>query len=207
MLALVENLRRKQLAWFEAVLLHRNWNMSQLAEFSGVDPSTLSKFRNDPDNVKQLSTRSVEKIAEASGITPYDTRAPVKPRGFGEGEAVPYTASGVHEPISAAISAVRRDANGLDPWILRSRALENAGYLEGDVLMVDLNAEARPGDVVCAQVFDDKGGARTIMRIFEDPYLIAASLDAGLLRPLHVGRDPVVLRGVVVTSFRPRRAA
>lgn len=207
MLALVENLRRKQLAWFEAVLLHRNWNMSQLAEIASVDPSTLSKFRNDPDNMKQLSTRVVERIAEASGIHPYDTREPVRPRGFGEGEAVPYVAGPGLDPLTAAISAVRREAYGLDPWILRSRALENAGYLDGDVLMIDLNAEARAGDIVCAQVYDDKGGARTIMRIFEDPYLIAASHDPSLLRPLHVGRDPVVLRGVVVSSFRPRRAA
>lgn len=206
MLVLVGNLRRKQLAWFEAVLLHRNWNMSQLAEAAGVNPSTLSKFRNDEENVKQLSTRVVERIAEASGLPAYDTRPPVKPRGFVEGEALHYEGSGA-DAMNAAVSAVRRDANGLDPWVLRSRALETAGYLEGDVLMVDFNAEPRAGDVVCAQVVDPSGGNRTIMRIYEDPYLVSASMDPALLKPLHVGRDPVVLRGVVVASFRPRRAA
>jgi transcriptional regulator with XRE-family HTH domain len=207
MLRLVENnLRRKQLAWLEAVLLHKNWNMSDLSRAAGVNASTISKFRSDADNVQQLSTRVVEKIANASGIPPYDTAAPAKPRGFAEVEAESYQAM-PGDPLALSIGAARGNRNGIDAWVLRSRALETAGYLDGDVLMVDLNAEPRSGDVVCAQIYDDKGGAKTVFRILEDPYIIAASSDPAVMRPWHVGRDPVVLRGVVIQSFRPRRAA
>lgn len=206
MLRVVENLRRKQLAWFDAILLHRNWNMSQLAEAARVHPSTLSKFRNDPDNIQELSTRVVSRIEAASGIPAYRTDAPSAPRGFADREADPYVTGGPDQLVSA-VNAAKAGRNGLDPWILKSRALETAGYLPGDVLMVDLNAEPRPGDIVCAQIFDSVDNAQTVFRIFEDPYLVAASLDPMLLKPLHVGRDPVVLRGVVTSSHRPRRAA
>lgn len=207
MLVLVENLRRKQLAWLEAVLLHRNWNMSELADRAQVDPSTLSKFRSDPENIKQLSTRVVARIEEAGGLPAYSTMLPARPRGFGEAETESYVAPPASDAIAMAVAAAKAGRNGIDAWTLKSRALENAGYLEGDVVLVDMNAEPRPGDVVCAQIYDDRGGAKTIMRIFEDPYLIASSHVPELLRPFHVGRDPVVIKGVVVSSFRHRRAA
>jgi SOS-response transcriptional repressor LexA len=89
------------------------------------------------------------------------------------------------------------------PWTLRSRALEVAGYLPGDVLIVDLNARPDDGDVVCAQVYE-RDNAETLFRIYEAPYLQAATYQRGLFKPLLVDGRRVVLRGVVVASIRPR---
>lgn len=207
MLALVENTRRKQLAWIEAILEHKGWNRSRLAKEAGVDPSTLSKFLADPLNKAQLQTNSIEKIADASGFRPYLTHPPVRPAGLTDIEAEPFDETDATAVVDVAVSAMKAGRNGLDPWVMRSRALEHEGYLPGDILMVDLNMQPRSGDAVCAQVYDRQGKAETIMRIYEHPFLIAASSDPAARRPLLVDDEKVLIRGVIVASFRPRRAA
>lgn len=207
MLALVENARRKQLAWVHAILDHRKWRPTRLAREAGIDPSTLSKFLGDPLNIAQLNTLSIEKIAAAGGIPPYQTQPVSMPRGMAEGEAAPYVTEAPDAALARAIQAAKAGKNGVDPWIMRSRALELAGYLPGDILMVDLNAEPQDGDAVCAQVYDKIGRAETVMRIYEKPFLAAATTDRSLSRPLLIDDDRVQVRGVVVASFRARRAA
>lgn len=208
MLAVVENVRRKQLAWIQAILAARNWKPTTLARAAGVDHSTISKFLNDRLNVAQLNTTTVEKIAAAGGIPPYETSVPGQPRGLAEREAEPYEAMRAADAIlGSAIEAVRAGRNGLDPWVLRSRALEAAGYMPGDVLMVDLNGLPEDGDAVCAQVYDKAGKAETVMRIYEKPFLVPATFDRTVRRPLLVDDDNVIIRGVVVATLRPRRAA
>ncbi len=207
MLALVENARRKQVAWVEAILDHRKWRPTKLAREAGIDQSTLSKFLNDPLNAAQLNTLSVEKIATAGGIPPYQTQPVPVPRGLVEGEATPYVAETADVALSRAIHAARGGKNGIDPWVMRSRALELAGYLPGDILMIDLNAEPQDGDAVCAQVYDKIGRAETVMRLYERPFLVASTTDRTLGRPLLIDDDRVQVRGVVIASFRARRAA
>jgi DNA-binding Xre family transcriptional regulator len=208
MLALVENTRRKQIAWIEAILAHRNWNQFRLAKEAGINHSTLSKFLADPDNIQQLSTRSVEKIAVVSGIPPYQTQPLQTLRGVAEQEAAPFVyTTNFDAMVERAVEAMKADRNGLDPWVLRSRALESAGYMPGDVLMVDLNAEPKNGDVVCAQVYDRQGRAETVMRLYEYPFLVAASLDRELMRPLLIDDERATVRGVVVAALKMRRAA
>lgn len=204
MLALVENARRKQIAWIEAVLDHRKWRPSRLAREAGVDHSTISKFLNDPLNIAQLNTYTVEKIAEAGGIPPYLAFAPQAPRGMAEDEAAPYAPGG--DPLAGAVAALRAGRNGVDAWVMKSRALEHAGVLPNDVLIVDLNGAPRDGDVVCAQLYDRNGRAETVFRIFEHPFLVAACGDPALRRPVLVDNDRALVRGVVEATLRPRAA-
>lgn len=206
MLRVVENVRRKQVAWVNAILDHKKWRPSRLAREAGIDHSTLSKFLNDPLNAAQLNTLSVEKIAAVVPFPPYQTQAASRPSGLAEVEAEPYDAS-TSDILRAAVDALRGGRNGLDAWILHSRALENAGYLPGDVLIVDLNAEPRSGDAVCAQIYDRNGQAETVMRLYEHPFLTSATNDKALMRPHLVDGDRVLLRGVITSSLRPRRAA
>lgn len=206
MLSLVENVRRKHLAWVEAVLAHKRWKPSRLAKEGGFDHSTLSKFLNDPTNSAQLGSTTIEKIALVGGIPPFQTKAPGSARGMTEGEATPYAAGG-DEVIARAIAAIQGGRNGIDPWLLNSRALENAGLLPGDILLIDQNADAVDGDVVCAQVLDSAGRVETVMRVYEKPFLVTATNDQALRKPLLVDGDRVQLRGVMLTPLRPRRAA
>ncbi len=202
---LVENVRRQQLAWVQATLEHLHWNPTRLAREAGISQSTLAKFLNDPDNVARLQTNSVEKIRLVSPFPPYDTALPQTPRGFAEHEAEPFQPSREIDPyVAAAVLAVAGGLNSISPWVLQSRALETAGYLPGDVLMVDLNAQPEDGDAVCAQVYDRSGNAETVFRIYEAPYLQAATYARGLFKPLLIDGGRVAVRGVVITSIRPR---
>jgi transcriptional regulator with XRE-family HTH domain len=72
------------------------------------------------------------------------------PSGLAEPEALAYAASTKGSNLDRAIAAF---IGGLvaEAWQLRTRALELAGYLPGDIVVVDRNLEPRPGDVVVAQ--------------------------------------------------------
>lgn len=207
MLAIVENIRRRQLAWVEAILEHRKWRASRLAQEAGINHSTLSKFLNDPLNVAQLNTLTIEKIAQAGGIPPYETRVVERAGGFSEAEAEPYGETASDMLTKQAVGAIKAGANHIVPWVLRSRALEYGGYVPGDILFVDLNAEPQPGDVVCAQVYDRIGRAETVFRTYERPYLVALSADMRLRRPILIDDERAQIRGVVIGTYRPRQAA
>lgn len=180
--------------------------MAELARRTKVNPSTFAKFRNDPDNKAMLEDATVSRIEEATGIKAYELSISGKARGLADQESSRYDAEPL-QSLDGAVAALKAGRNGVDPWILRSRCLENVGYMPGDVMMVDLNAKPEPGDVVCAQVYDRTGRADTVFRIFEDPFLIASTMEASLMKPLLIDNDRIVVRGVVIASFRERRAA
>lgn len=196
--------RRKQLLWVRAVLDHTHWSVNRLAQEAGVSQSTIAKFLNDPDNAATLNSNSVDKIARVSPIAPYNTEPVLQMRGLSEHEAEPFTGYPGDEYIESAINAMKLRRNSVDPWTIRSRALELAGYLPGDVVMVDLNMQPKEGDVVCAQIYDRSGKAETVFRIFERPFLVAATNDRGHFKPQIVDNDLIAVLGVVVASVRPR---
>ena len=204
MLQIVENTRRKQLAWVQAILHHRGWSITRLAEEAGFHHSTLSKFLNDPNNIARLSSNIVEAIAQAGGIPPYYTEASTAAPGFEEAEAEPLLKPDGDEVIRA-VNLLCEGRNGVDPWVLRSRALEQAGYMPGDILVVDLNATPQPGDCVCIQIYDKTGRAETAFRLLEPPFLVAASADPQFRRPILIDNDRAQVRGVVIASIRPRQ--
>jgi SOS-response transcriptional repressor LexA len=198
-----KSLRRKQLAWLNAVLEFSMWNVTRLAREAGVSQSTLAKFLNDPENLAQLSTNTVEKVSAVGGIRPYETKPATTPRGIAEKEAIPFSSTDEQVGFSRLIAAMTA-GNSLVPWVLNSRALEAFGYLPGDILIVDLNATAQDGDIVCAQLYDRNGEAETVFRIFEHPFLVAATMDRKAIKPLLIDNSSVVIRGVVTSSHRPR---
>lgn len=196
--------RAKQLAWIQAILVFRGWTPTRLAREAKISQSTLAKFLGDPLDAAHLSLRSVEKIAQVSPLAPYLTESPHHGRGLSETDAEPFAPGDRNDAATRAILAAKGERNHVDPWILHSRALEAAGYLPGDILLVDLNENARDGDVVCAQVYDRSGNAETIFRVLERPFLVAAPLERRPIRPLLVDDEQVVVRGVVVATIRPR---
>lgn len=195
--------RGKQLAWIQAILSLRRWTPTRLAREARISQSTLAKFLGDPLDTAHLSLRSVEKIAQVSPLAPYLTEPLHHGRGFSESDARPFEPQG-DDAATKAIMAAKSGRNHIDPWVLRSRALEAAGYLPGDVLIVDLNENAVDGDVVCAQVYDRSGNAETVFRVLERPFLVAATLERRPTKPLLVDDEQIVIRGVVVASVRPR---
>lgn len=202
----------RQRSYLTHVLQRTGWTQSELASRAGLDPSTLSRFLSGSREGHALRLRSVEKIAAISGIA-YDSQGPsaIEPagaatnQGFAESEASPIQVA-AHTPLAQIIDVLCRQRINTDPWTLHSRALEGAGYRPGDLLIVALGETPLSGDVVCAQVYDwTSGKAETVFRIFEPPYLVAASPDPQFLRPLIVDGDKIHIKGVVVQTLRIRR--
>lgn len=204
--------------------IYRDW-LRRLPDMTGqsytaianelkIAVSTLTRpLREDDPGISTPRQSTIDKIVERYDVPPPQF-APGSivgriPRGITE-DARPYEPVG--EAEGEAIRLMMRGAGGnIAPWIVRSRALELAGYLPGDVVMVDIGKQPKPGDVVCAQVnIDQRGTTDTIMRIFERAgaahILVTASVDPTLRVPLAVD-DRVAILGVVVGMIRPIRHA
>lgn len=201
MLAFMSNQRLEQKDWLRRVMQQTRMSATRLAAAAKVAQTTLTRFVHDPDWPHELSPRTIRKIEAVTGIA---FAAPAHQSGMREAEAAPYDAS-ADSMVQRMLASVTGGLNGIDPWQLQSRALDAAGYLPGDVLIVDMNATAEAGDIVCAQVYDwQNSRAETIFRIFQPPYLISATGDLALQKPHVVDGNNVIVRGAVIAAVRPR---
>ena len=188
--------------FIEKVLAKTGWSQTDLAHRAGLDPSTLSRFLTKGRDGHALRSSTIQRIASASGISLGESEPQVA--GLAEAEASPYI-SGPREARNAAIKALQQGYENLDAWELNSRALENAGYKQGDVLLVGLGETPLTGDVVCAQIYDwNTGKAQTVFRLYQPPALVAATTDASLLKPYLVSDNAVAIKGVVLHCLRSR---
>lgn len=203
-----EALRAAQRRYLDLVLAKdpQRRSLSEIARAGGLNHTTLTRFYNKPDEDRLLETMTLQAIARSTGIpVPADVLggaggAP----GLTESEALPYSATD-GDPHSRAIEALMRGRNAADPLILQTRALEDAGYLPGDVVILDQAALPAAGDAVCAQIYDRSGlSAETVWRIFQPPFLVAASRDPAFRRPIVVDGEFVLIRGVITDTLRRR---
>lgn len=191
--------------WIRGILARTGDTPTGLARRAGVASTTLTRFMGGQAR-NALSFSTIAKIAEATGTPPPFADGGERLPGFAEDDAAPYHTGGLNsEPsaCAAAISALIAGRRAADPWKMRSRVLEDAGYLPGDVLIVDLTRTPTAGDVVCAQVYNwGQDSAETVFRIYEPPYLVAATAAPEARKPLLVDGKNVVIKGVVTESLR-----
>lgn len=209
---MADDMRERDRTWIADILRQQGWTATDLARRAGISQTTLTRFLNDPDHAFQLSTRTRNAIARSIGLLPSVSSAPVPPPrvgvGFYEPDAVPL--EDVHATLEAVFAGILKSAIASHPhaaaFVLRSRKLEALGYRAGDALIVDINATPRPGDLVCAQVYDwPRNAAETVFRIYQPPFLLAGPGPDGVLeRPLVVDGQTILVRGVVMFSIRPR---
>lgn len=154
-----------------------------------------------------LSLRTIAKIAHVAGIEPIGFPAKKSTSvvvGLSDGDGEAYSAT-PRSKIARAIDALIDNEPAVDPWLIKSHALEDAGLMPGDIAIVNLNEIPQPNDIVCAQSYRwSEGKTETLFRIFEPPYIIAASRDLDLRRPLLIDNDRVVIKGVVTAVLRIR---
>jgi hypothetical protein len=169
------------------------------AEKIGVAPSTLTRIYNEPDNGKAtLRATTIAKLESFSGITAPPIDLPDSERSGLREDAIPYRESG-DTSLTPIIKAIVGHRKNIDPWTMQTRALECAGFMPGDTVLVDLSTPPKAGEPCCAQVYDWRGGkAETVMRLFEPPYLVAATFDANLRKPLLVDSERVVVKGLIM---------
>lgn len=199
-----QSIRDKQRAWLQTVIASHRVKPTPLARAAGIAPTTLTRKLNDPNDTAILSELTIARICSFLGIShPNFTDDAPATVGFADQEAEPYEPSAA-EPLDALIKAAVGGRLHIVPWVLRSRALEDEGYLPGDILIVDLNATAETGDIVCAQIYDWErpGKTRTVFRIFRAPYLVGAGSEPGARDPHLVDNRQVVIKGVVKFNLR-----
>ncbi len=211
--------RAAQLAYLETVERERQLTPTEIARLFKSDPSTLTRFRYKAGYNGTLSDRTISMIEQATGIVaPPEAKrwtAPRKsegvapsapPQGFADHEGEPYTAP-VGDPMAKLVTAAVAGRVHVAPWTLKVRALEDEGYMPGDVLIVDLNAQPEPGDIVCAQLYDFErpGHTKTVFRLFHPPFLVGASKEDNARVPQLID-GTVGIKGVVELAIRqPRR--
>jgi hypothetical protein len=197
-----------QRVWLAQLPAWTGKSLSRIAVEAGLDSGTLTKLANNPNYSGALSQDVIDAVCRTHGVPQPAGGEPDVPaaRFFGEAEQVGYETADQH--LARVIDALTGGRNAVEPWRLKSRALEAAGLMPGDILAVDLNLTPQDGDVVCAQIYDfERGTAETIFRIFESGVLIAASSDPGLRRVYDERDRSVAIKGVVIGSARPWRAA
>lgn len=144
--------------------------VSRLAE---IPRQTLKNHLSG--RTKNAPLDDLRRIADACGVE-FAWLAAIEgqPAGFAERDVVPL------RDHAASPNRFR--------WAVRSRVLELAGYLPGDVIEFDMGRTPRAGEPVVAQVYDDDiGGADTVLRIYRPPFLTAHSADPA------VSQEPILL--------------
>jgi hypothetical protein len=201
-LARDEQTSRQHREYLRRVIEHTRKPATRIAKEIGVAASTLTRLLKAPEgSTATLHARTISKLQGYSGILLFasaDVSAQPGPRGFAE-DAVPFEAKDADSALSAAIKALIGERQAADPWTIRTRALERIGFMPGDIVIVDLGRRPEAGDAVCAQVYDwGRSDAETVMRLYEPPFLVAASLDEQLRRPLVVDNERVIIKGVLL---------
>lgn len=193
--------RQEQRAWLEAVIAQTGVAPTTLAVRAGLAPTTLTRFLNDPQHGSALSARTISAVEKATGLRYGAASARVEARGA---EADAMDQREISRDLARHLEALTSGSNAISAWVLRARSLETIGFVPGDLLVVDANEAPRRGDVVRAQINDWRTmKPETIFRVFEPPYLVAATFDRYQVAPRLIDKE-VAIKGPVVLTIRPR---
>lgn len=202
----MKSMADEQRAYIEKIMERLGITQTELAKKAMLDPSTLSRFMHGGRDGHALRSTTIHKIGMATGIRMNGGPIPAGDgiSGFMEQEAAPW--AGEENPaLQQAVAAFTAGRNAASAWVLKSSALSGAGYLPGDILIVDQAEQPRSGDIACAQVYDwEAGGAETVFRMYQMPVLMAVCAEAAQMKAYVIDNSTVLLRGTVIASIRPR---
>lgn len=192
----------RHFAWIDWITAQTGLGDTPIAEKAGLAPNYLYRKRGK----SPLKPAMIRQIVEALNVPGPDSYEAQGIAGAAE-EASRYKAGEMITTNYDKVIEQMLDGNpDASAWTLNTHALESAGYLPGDILITDAKAVPYVGEPVCAQVYDLKSGtAETVFRILERPYLVAASADPALRKPLLIDDERVIVMATVVSSLRPRR--
>jgi hypothetical protein len=194
----------RHFAWVDWLCAKTGKSDAALARDAGLNVNYLYRKRADGT---VLGATQIRMLAEHYGMPGPDTYLLPGTAGFSD-EGAQYDATvQTNDPIlRQMIEVALKGRPNAAPWLLKTRAMEDAGYLAGDVVICDAAMLPKAGDAVVAKVYDLRSGTtETIFRILEPPYLVAASSDPALRKPLLVDNERVIVVGTITQSFRARR--
>jgi hypothetical protein len=199
--------------WFKAAQRRAGVTSFDLGEAIGRDRTVISRIINGAqrmtlDQAKAFAEKlgvGLPELLEKAGLADGPTAQVFSP-GFAESDAAPWMPGpGLAEAkeVPTIAQALGGGRPGVDVWRVRGQTMALAGLLAGDFMLVDTHQAERvkPGDVVVAQLYNPRG-ATTVLRRYEPPVLVAASVDPTDGRVHVVDGLNVVIRGKVVASWR-----
>lgn len=201
------NVQARQRAWLREVLEKTRLKPSQLALGANVSDTTLTRMLNNESYTGTLSPETILRIKSTYNVPGPDEYSARRSPLIGLSEAARLDFRKEKGPLAAVIQAIVADRENIEPWRLKTMALESVGYLPGDIVFVRMLAEdeqPRPQDAVCAQVVDyQHGSAETVWRVYDPPFLVGAANDRTAYKPLLVDGDRVKIAGIIRESYRP----
>lgn len=159
--------------WLTDVMRITGMKPTPLAKKAGLAPSTILRALQD-DNPTALERRSITKICATFSVQP-PMLAPDP--GY------------LSLPVDVGVADISRLDDQPLTWAglpltpnqyvarVGTRAVDLAGVRPGDELLFDMAATPHAADVVSAQVYSPSLGARTVLRIYDQPYLTTRSTD------------------------------
>lgn len=197
--------------WFKSQQKRLGITADQIAARLGRDRSIVSKILSGKQRMSLAWARAfaasfdvpLATVIERAGLADKPVVQELKP-GFAESDAAPFSYSSESSGVaSRSIFVAMGERPGVDVWRVKSRAMELAGLLVGDFILIDTHQAERvhAGDIVIAQIYNPRG-ATTVLRRFEAPVLVAASADSASGRVYVVDGVNVIVRGKVIASWR-----
>jgi hypothetical protein len=189
-------------------------SLTAIASDVGVAASTLTRpLKPDDPGTSTPNQRTIDLIVQRYGV-PAPAFAPAQSIATAHARNIATDAE-PFEPKQAGViaEAVKLLAQGradTSIYVMRTRSLELAGFLPGDIVLVDHQVPAKPGDPVCGLVtMAGREPGCCVMRVFERAgsalLLVGASIDPAFRQPIAVD-DRVELKGAIVGMIRPARA-
>lgn len=199
---LKQELRGRQRGWLQELVKVTGKSASQIAAECGVSDTTLTRLLHNPDYTGTLSQLTIDKIKDTLRVSGPEETGRRGMLGLSEAEILDVAVETA--AITRVLKVILVSHAEAVAWRLKTAALEAVGYLPGDIVVVDPHATPQVQDAVSAQVHDFRGGGvETVWRVFMPPYLVGASHDRTAYKPLLIDNDRVIVKGVIVESFRP----
>jgi Peptidase S24-like len=196
MLLHMQDTIEKHRLWVRWIMRKTGKKITPLATDAGMSSTTLSRM--DDADFNGYSQRTINIVMEAYNVPAPDEWA----LGLAEDDAAPWEGAAPEFDLNKA----SRSSKAADIWKVETDALLNLGYRRGDMILVDLNATPENGDVVVVQLYDvNRGRAKTLLRLYNFPYLSAASVSGKPHEIITLDAGNVAIKGVVSAMLRLRK--
>lgn len=200
--------------WFKLRQKQVGVTADQIAARLGRDRSVVSKILNGKQRMTLEWAQAfadvldcpLATVLEKAGVAEPEVASRLRNEVTG-GDAQPWSSGSAHEDarLKSLTELLAPKSAGASVWRVTSKAMALAGYLQGDFLVVDTNLSERVkgGDAVVAEVYDLRAGTlKIVLRRYEPPALVAATVAPETDR-VHVADGVnVVVKGKVVASWR-----
>lgn len=181
--------------------------LEELADKVGLSHSHVQRIEVGK---RGLSVPIAERFAKALYKTPEEIldmdgtthgHANSSTGGFRE-DAEPYI-----EGPGRRLRITPRKGENIDPWVIKTDAVNRAGVKAGQVRFVDISAEAvenvKPLQCVIAQIYGGgpDGKTITVVRQFVPPSLLIINSDTETGVPLDIDKGHAYIKGVILEDF------